>query len=111
MESKKDIVKRLKASCAKCSQVILATDEDREGEAIAWHLLEILKPKVPVRRAVFHEISKDAVVNAFANTREVDMNIVQSQESRRILDRLTGFTLSPILWRYDHIILSIAIFS
>jgi len=91
---------RLKKHAKDSSRILLATDEDREGEAISWHLLEVLQPKVPVKRAVFHEITKSAIMEAFSNPREVDMNLVQSQETRRIVDRLTGFTLSPLLWRY-----------
>jgi len=97
---KRDVVKRLKGLSKKCSRILLATDEDREGEAISWHLLELLKPKVPVKRAVFHEITPSAIEEAFQNPRDIDMDLVHSQETRRILDRLTGFTLSPILWRY-----------
>jgi DNA topoisomerase-1 len=100
MPGKKDVLKRLTGLAKECSSVLLATDEDREGEAISWHLLETLKLRVPHKRAVFHEITKQAILEAFNNPRDIDLNLVHSQETRRILDRLTGFTLSPVLWRY-----------
>jgi DNA topoisomerase-1 len=78
---------------------IVASDEDREGEAISWHLLEILKPKVPVKRAVFHEITRDAIIRAFESPRTLNYDLVHAQEARRILDRLAGYTMSPLLWR------------
>jgi DNA topoisomerase I len=96
---KKDQVKKLKELLADSDELYLATDEDREGEAIAWHLREVLKPKVPVRRMVFHEITKDAIAAAVANPRELNQRLVDAQETRRILDRLYGFEVSPVLWK------------
>ena len=100
MAGKNDVVERLKGLSKKCSRILLATDEDREGEAISWHLLETLRPAVPVKRAVFHEITESAIKEAFLAPRDIDMDLVRSQETRRILDRLAGYTISPILWRY-----------
>ncbi len=94
----KSTIADLKKALKDSDELLLATDEDREGESIAWHLLEILKPKVPVKRMVFHEITKDAIAAAAANPREIDMPMVDAQETRRILDRLFGYQLSPVLW-------------
>ena len=91
-------VAELKRALKNADELLLATDEDREGEAIAWHLLEALKPKVPVRRMVFHEITKDAIREAVDHTRELDLALVDAQETRRILDRLYGWDVSPVLW-------------
>ncbi len=96
---KKKHVQALKAALKDASEVLLATDPDREGESISWHLKEILKPKVPVRRIVFHEITEEAVQQAVKEAHQVDENLVRAQESRRILDRLYGYTLSPVLWK------------
>lgn len=96
---KKKTVSDLKHALSKADELFLATDEDREGEAIAWHLVEALKPKVPVKRMVFHEITKDAICASLANTRDVDDHMVDAQETRRVLDRLYGYELSPVLWR------------
>ncbi|MDQ1547038.1 MAG: topoisomerase [Actinomycetota bacterium] len=98
-DAKKKTVADLKKALAGASELYLATDEDREGEAIAWHLLQVLKPKVPVHRMVFHEITKDAIQEAKNNTRELDTALVDAQETRRILDRLYGYEVSPVLWR------------
>ena len=98
-DNKKKTVAELKRALKGADEVWLATDEDREGEAIAWHLLEVLKPKVPVRRMVFHEITKEAIEQAKANTRDLDIALVDAQETRRILDRLYGYDISPVLWR------------
>jgi len=96
---KKTKVAELKKKLADADELFLATDEDREGEAIAWHLLEVLKPKVPVRRMVFHEITKDAIRRAVEETRDLDTSLVDAQETRRILDRLYGYEVSPVLWK------------
>ena len=97
-DSKKQIAE-LRKSLKDADEVVLATDEDREGEAISWHLLEVLKPKVPVKRIVFHEITHEAIDEAVANPRDVNQELVRAQEGRRILDRLFGYSLSPVLWK------------
>ncbi len=97
--SKKKVVAGLKQALKGADELILATDEDREGEAIGWHVLEVLQPKVPVRRMVFHEITPKAIREALDNPRDLDMKLVEAQEGRRILDRLVGWETSPVLWR------------
>ena len=96
---KRKQVAHLKTAIKEASELLLATDPDREGESISWHLTQVLKPKMPVRRIVFHEITEDAVKEALANPSDVNENLVRAQESRRILDRLYGYTLSPVLWK------------
>ncbi|TDQ54974.1 type I DNA topoisomerase [Actinorugispora endophytica] len=96
---KKSHVKKLKDLMAEADELYLATDEDREGEAIAWHLREELKPKIPVKRMVFNEITKDAIRRAAENTRDLNLRLVDAQETRRILDRLYGYEVSPVLWK------------
>ncbi|MFM7640858.1 MAG: type I DNA topoisomerase [Cyanobium sp.] len=98
-KDKKKVVKELKDALKGADQLLLATDEDREGESISWHLQQLLEPKVPVRRMVFHEITKPAIQRALESPRSIDMELVHAQETRRILDRLVGYTLSPLLWK------------
>ncbi|HEY3962840.1 MAG TPA: type I DNA topoisomerase, partial [Gaiellaceae bacterium] len=96
---KKKVVADLKAKLKQADELLLATDEDREGEAIAWHLMQVLKPTIPVRRMVFHEITKPAIERALEQPRPIDEKLVDAQETRRILDRLYGYEVSPVLWR------------
>ncbi|NEP17635.1 MAG: type I DNA topoisomerase, partial [Leptolyngbya sp. SIO4C1] len=98
-KDKKKIVKALKEALKEADELVLATDEDREGESISWHLLQLLKPKVPTKRMVFHEITEDAIQSALDNCRDINDQLVRAQETRRILDRLVGYTLSPLLWK------------
>ncbi|MGI9175244.1 MAG: type I DNA topoisomerase, partial [Rhodothermales bacterium] len=96
---KKKVVRELRSALKNADELYIATDEDREGESIGWHLLEVLQPKIPVRRMVFHEITREAILEALERTRDIDTHLVEAQETRRILDRLVGYTISPLLWR------------
>ncbi|MHB8626637.1 MAG: type I DNA topoisomerase [Aggregatilineales bacterium] len=98
-DKKKKVVKALKDALKDAEELIVATDEDREGESIGWHLTQVLKPKVPVRRMVFHEITREAIQDALNHYRTIDDKLVRAQETRRILDRLVGYTVSPLLWK------------
>src|SRR5579864_222673 len=98
-EKKKKIVKGLRDALKDADELIVATDEDREGESIGWHLTQVLKPKVPVRRMIFHEITREAIQDALNHYRTIDDKLVRAQETRRILDRLVGYTVSPLLWK------------
>ena len=98
-DKSKDVVRRLKAALKDADELYLATDEDREGEAIAWHLAEVLKPRVPTRRMVFHEITRHAIEQAVDESRDIDSGLVDAQEARRIVDRLFGYPVSEVLWR------------
>ena len=95
----KQVIRELKSALKDADELFIATDEDREGESIGWHLIELLKPKVPVKRMVFNEITSDAIVRALDETREIDRNLVDAQETRRVLDRLVGYSISPLLWK------------
>ena len=97
-KDKTKVISQLKSIIKKADILYLATDPDREGEAIAWHLMELLKPKIPVKRLAFHEITKTAIQESFDHTREIDQDLVSAQEARRILDRLWGYLVSKKLW-------------
>ncbi len=96
---KRETVKKLKSALKQADELYIATDEDREGESIGWHLVELLEPKVPIKRMVFHEITEEAILAALERTRQIDSSLVDAQETRRVLDRLVGYAISPLLWR------------
>jgi DNA topoisomerase I len=96
---KRDVVRKLKSALKGVDELLIATDEDREGESIGWHLVEVLEPSMPVKRMVFHEITREAIERALAQTRDLDTNLVDAQEARRVLDRLVGYSISPLLWK------------
>ena len=96
---RKRVIAQLRSELKNAQELLVATDEDREGEAIAWHLVEVLKPRMPVRRMVFHEITRSAVQGALEHTRDIDEHLVHAQEARRVLDRLIGYLVSPVLWK------------
>src|SRR4029079_18740425 len=96
---KRKVVAELRELLKDADELVVATDEDREGESIGWHLVEVLKPRVPISRIVFHEITPEAIREALAHPRSIDADVVRAQETRRILDRLVGYTLSPLLWK------------
>ena len=98
-KEKKQQITRLKKLLKEADELLLATDEDREGESIAWHLIEVLNPRIPIKRMVFHEITPEAIQRAVDEPRELDRRLVDAQETRRILDRLFGYEVSPVLWR------------
>ncbi len=96
---KRAVVQKLRKALKNADELVIATDEDREGESIGWHLVQVLEPKVPVKRMVFHEITREAIERALADTRDIDLSLVEAQETRRVLDRLVGYTISPLLWK------------
>ena len=98
-EKKRKRVAELKKALKEADELLLATDEDREGESISWHLLEVLNPKIPTKRLVFHEITKEAILDALKSARDIDENLVKAQETRRLVDRLFGYSVSPLLWK------------